>query len=69
MKKNTLEEFEPQYIIDASGKKTGVILSLDQYEKLIEEIEDMYFGSVAEKAFEQEKEYRSQDEVKRLFIK
>lgn len=69
MKKNILEDFIPQYITDASGKKTGVILTMDLFDKLVEEIEDIYFGALAEAAFDQEKEYISHEEVKRLYVK
>jgi hypothetical protein len=44
----------PQYIIDKSGKKTAVILDIDSFEKLLEEIEDIYFGSLAKKALKKE---------------
>jgi len=33
---------EPQqYLVDSSGKKTGVILSLKHYEQLLEDIHDL----------------------------
>ncbi len=32
---------KPQYITDADGKKTGVILSIEEYEELMEDIEDL----------------------------
>jgi hypothetical protein len=30
-----------QYLVDAEGKKTGVILPLKQYERLIEDLHDL----------------------------
>lgn len=30
-----------QYLVDAAGKKTGVILSLKHYERLIEDLHDL----------------------------
>jgi hypothetical protein len=30
-----------QYLVDAAGKKTGVILPLKQYERLIEDLHDL----------------------------
>lgn len=30
-----------QYITDSSGQKTGVLLSLKDYEKLLEDLEDL----------------------------
>jgi len=52
--KNFLSKITPQYIIDKSGKKTGVILDMPTFEQLLEEIEDIYFGSIAHKALQEE---------------
>jgi PHD/YefM family antitoxin component YafN of YafNO toxin-antitoxin module len=32
---------KPQYITDADGRKKGVILSIEEYEELMEDIEDL----------------------------
>ena len=32
---------QAQYVIDEKGKKTGVLLSLKQYEKLLEDFHDL----------------------------
>ncbi len=32
---------QEQFVVDARGKKTGVILSLKQYEKLLEDLHDL----------------------------
>ena len=32
---------QEQFVVDARGKKTGVILSLKQYEKLMEDLHDL----------------------------
>ena len=32
---------QAQYVIDEKGKKTGVLLSLKQYEKLMEDLHDL----------------------------
>lgn len=32
---------DEQYITDASGNRTGVILSIERYEKLIEDLHDL----------------------------
>lgn len=42
---------QEQYIIDANGNKTAVILSIEQYEKLLEDIHDL--AIVAERRQEQ----------------
>jgi len=63
--KNILSKITPQYIIDKSGKKTGVILDMPAFEQLLEEIEDIYFGSIAHKALQEEKDYIDHSEVKK----
>jgi hypothetical protein len=32
---------EARYIVDDIGKRTGVILSVDEYERMIEDLEDV----------------------------
>ena len=32
---------EARYIVDEIGKRTGVILSVDEYERMIEDLEDV----------------------------
>ncbi len=32
---------QAQYIVDAKGRKTGVLLSLKEYEKLLEDLHDL----------------------------
>ena len=50
--KNLLSEITPQYITDKAVKK-------------IEEIEDIYFGSIAHKALQEETEYITHTDVKK----
>jgi hypothetical protein len=40
-----------QYIIDAEGNKTGIILSIEQYEQMLEDLHDL--AIVAERRIEQ----------------
>jgi PHD/YefM family antitoxin component YafN of YafNO toxin-antitoxin module len=42
---------QEQYVIDASGAKTAVILSIEQYEQLLEDLHDL--AIVAERRSEQ----------------
>ena len=30
-----------QYVVDAKGRKTGVLLSVEQYERLLEDLHDL----------------------------
>lgn len=56
--------FQQQFLVNAKGKKTGVILSLKQYEKLQEDLHDL--AVVAERRDEQPV---SLEEVKRRLKK
>lgn len=49
-----------QYIVDSEGKKTAVILPIEQYEKLLEDLHDL--AVVAER---REEELISLEEMKR----
>ena len=63
--KNLLSKITPQYIVDNTGNKTGVILDILAFEQLLEEIEDIYFGSIAHKALQEEDEYITHSDVKK----
>ena len=58
---STLQE---QFVVDAKGKKTGVILSLKRYQKLMEDLHDL--AVVAERRSE---EPMPLDEMKRRLKK
>jgi len=49
MKKNSKMSagLNPQFIMDAQGKKTAVILDIRTYERLVEHIEGLYLGFIA----------------------
>jgi PHD/YefM family antitoxin component YafN of YafNO toxin-antitoxin module len=51
---------DEQYIIDAEGKRKGVILSIERYEQLTEDLHDL--AVIAER---REEECISLDEMKR----
>ncbi len=63
--KPQIPEITPQYIIDKTGKKTGVILDIQTFEKLLSELEDIYFGTMAEAALEKAQEYIDHEEIKK----
>ena len=56
-----MQVLQEQYIYDSKGKKTGVILSLERYEQLLEDLHDM--AVVAER---RDEESVSFEEMKRL---
>ncbi len=51
---------QEQYVFDAKGKKTGIVLSLDRYEQLMEDLHDL--AVVAER---RDEEPISMEEMKR----
>jgi PHD/YefM family antitoxin component YafN of YafNO toxin-antitoxin module len=55
---------QEQYVVDSKGRKTGVLLSLRQYEKLLEDLHDL--AMVAERRNE---ESISLEELKRRLKK
>jgi PHD/YefM family antitoxin component YafN of YafNO toxin-antitoxin module len=48
---NVLKEAAEQYVVDSRGKKRGVILSLDRYQRLLEDLHDL--AVVAERRVEE----------------
>ncbi len=67
--KPSLPEISPQYIIDKGGKKTAVIIDIETYEKLLEEIEDIYLGCLSEAALKDESEFKSHAAVVKSIAK
>ena len=41
------DEMNTQYVTDEQGRKTGVLLPIDQYERLLEDLEDL--AAIAER--------------------
>ena len=70
MEKETLEtlEISPHYIVDSSGKKTEVILDILTFERMLESLEDLYFGLQAEQVL-QEGEFIDFDEANKKILK
>jgi len=46
-----------QYVIDEDGKKISIVLSIDEYDKMIEDIHDL--AVVSERRDEEEIEHKS----------
>ncbi|WP_271253230.1 hypothetical protein [Pseudanabaena sp. Chao 1811] len=51
MSKITLDKGQEQYIVDANGNKTAVILDIELYEQMLEDIHDL--AVVAERRSQQ----------------
>jgi PHD/YefM family antitoxin component YafN of YafNO toxin-antitoxin module len=60
---------QPQFIVDATGKKTAVVIDIDTFEKLMEKLEDLYLGTSAEEVLENETEFYDFEKVKRDLFK
>ncbi len=58
---SVLREMQGRYVVDTEGKKTGVILPLEQYWQLLEDLHDL--AVVAER---REEGRISMEEMKRL---
>ncbi|HJZ23856.1 MAG TPA: hypothetical protein VJ201_05340 [Candidatus Babeliales bacterium] len=65
MKKEDLN-ISPRYIVDSTGKKTEVVLDISTFEKMLESLEDMYFGLQAEQALDTG-EFIDFDEINKRF--
>lgn len=57
-------DLKEQFVVDAKGKKTGIIIPLDRYQKLIEDLHDL--AIVAERRTEKP---ISLDEMKHRLMK
>lgn len=68
MKKQTLEIF-PQFIIDKTGKKTGVLLDMNTFEQLLEKLEELYLGLEAEHILKDESEFSDFEKLKKKLLK
>ncbi len=67
MKKEILR-ISPRYIVDSMGKRTEVILDISTFEKMLENLEDFYFGLQAEQALK-EGEFIDFDEASKEIVK
>ncbi len=43
---------KPQYIVDDAGKKVSVVISLEDYEKMLEDLDDIYCSRLYNNALE-----------------
>jgi PHD/YefM family antitoxin component YafN of YafNO toxin-antitoxin module len=59
----SLREAHEQYVVDSSGKRTGVLLSLEEYRRLLEDLHDL--AVVAER---RDEEPISLEEMKRQIM-
>ena len=55
--------FKPKFVVDGKGKKESVLLSIEDYENLLEQIEDLEAGMALDKADIKAKKFVSLDDV------
>lgn len=67
MKKHEFD-ISPQFIIDKTGKKTGVLLDISTFENMLEKLEELYLGLTAEHILENEKEFSDFEEIKKKLL-
>lgn len=68
MKKQMLN-IVPQFIVDKTGKKTGVLLDMATFEQLLEKVEELYLGLEAEQILEDESEFQDFGKLKKKLLK
>ena len=57
-----------QYIVDKKGNKTGVILDIKLFEAIIEELEDLYDITQAEKIIDQNGKRYTLEEIEKALL-
>ena len=63
MKKSIFSDLKAQYVVDSKGKKTGVILDIKLFDRLLEELEDLYDITEAERIIEKKGKRYTLEEV------
>lgn len=69
MKFNLLENLKTQYIINNKGEKTGVLIDIKLFEKLLEELEDLYDITPAERIIEKKGKRYTLQEIEQSLAK
>ena len=55
----------PQFITDNSGKKLAVVLPMKEYNRMLEDLEDLEDVKAYDKAMNGKKKFMSKDKVKK----
>jgi len=67
MSKHNLE-ITPQFIVDHTGKKTGVLLDMLTFDQIMEKLEEFYLRCAAQYELDNQPEFSSFQEAKKRFI-
>ncbi len=65
----SVEDVKAQYIVDKDGKKTGVILDIKLFNALLQELEDLYDITEAERIIEKKGKKYTLEEVEQSLMK
>ena len=60
---------KPKYVVDEKGKKESVVLSLEDYEDLLEQLEDLEAGLALDNAADEATKFINLDEVEKRLRK
>ncbi len=58
-----MDKIRPKYITDADGKRTSVILSIEEFDSIIEMLEDMDDVVIYDKSKSKSQTFRESEEV------
>ena len=63
MAKDSVIEIHPQFVVDETGERRSVVLSIDEYERLMELIEDLNDAAALDSAIAGSKQLEDFDSV------
>ncbi|MCH7800456.1 MAG: hypothetical protein IIC24_02820 [Chloroflexi bacterium] len=58
------DNLNPQYIVDEKGQRTAVLLTIDEYQRLLQRLEDLEDALELGKAIESEHDFISFKEIR-----
>ena len=63
------ETVEARYLVDKEGNKTDIVLSIDLFNALLQELEDLYDITEAEKIIKKKGKRYTLEEVEKMLAK
>lgn len=57
-------KLQPQYVVDHEGKRRGVLLGIEEYQRLLEALEDQLDAADLEEAARTDDDFAPYDEVR-----
>ena len=62
-------KINPEYLVDDKGEKTNVLLSINEFQLLMQRLEDLEDGSEMDAAVQTETEFRDYQDIRADLIK